>query len=87
MKNKDDTWTQLENVEDINSLGSMAFRRVSMDNEPMRMLSFFSPTKFKDFWESGSEVPISPYPCTEESLSRTIRRLAPEDSFKSVDML
>ena len=67
MKNKGDTSTQLANVEDIQSLGNVAFRRISMDNEPMRLLSFFSPTKFKDYWESGSEVPVSPYPCTEES--------------------
>ena len=84
VKNKDDTWTQLENVEDFNSLGSMAFRRVSMDNEPMRMLRFFSPTRFKDFRESGSEVPIPPYPCTEESFGHVERS---EDDAEELDEL
>ena len=59
VKGKDGLWTQLENEENINQLGSKAFRRISLTNEPLRTLSFFSIAKFKDYWEPGSNRPIS----------------------------
>ena len=67
VKNDDGTWTQVENVEDYNSMGNNAFRRISPPSNPLRTLSFFAPTKIKDYWEQGSEVPITPYPEIESS--------------------
>ena len=65
VKGKEGLWRKLENEEDINQLGSKAFRKISLSSEPQRTLSFFSIAKFKDYWEPGSEVPIAPYPQTE----------------------
>ena len=62
MKDKDGMWRQLENVEDYTSLGDKAFRRITTDQNPQRTLSFFSPSRLKDYWEQDAEVPTFPYP-------------------------
>ena len=62
MKDKDGMWRQLENVEDYTSLGDKAFRRVTTDQNPQRTLSFFSPSRLRDYWEQDAEVPTFPYP-------------------------
>ena len=48
VKGKERLWTQLANEEDINQLGSKAFRKISLSSEPQRTLTFFSIAKFKD---------------------------------------
>lgn len=67
VKNDDGAWVQVENVEDYNSMGHNAFRRISPSSNLLRTLSFFAPTKIKHYWEQGSEVPITPYPGIESS--------------------
>ena len=62
----------MENVEDYNNMGPNAFRRISPSANPLRTLSFFAPTKIKDYWEQGSEAPIMSYPEIEaSSMQRT----------------
>ena len=42
------------------------FRKIGINDEPQRTLSFFAPSRFKDYWEHDSEVPISPFPEPED---------------------
>ena len=63
MKDKGGVWRQLENVEDYVSLGDKAFRRITTHQNAQRTLSFFSPSRLKDYWEQdadrrGTSVPI-----------------------------
>ena len=62
IKEKDGFWRQLENVEDYSILGDNAFRKISIDREPQRTLTFLAPGPLCDYWEIDSEVPVSPYP-------------------------
>ena len=66
MKEKDGMWSQIENADNYLALGSLAFRKLTLDDEPQRTLTFFSPGRIKDYWEVNSEVPVSPYPEAEE---------------------
>ena len=62
MKDKDGLWRQVENTENYKEQGEKAFRKVSTDRNPERMLTFFSPYKLLDYWAPNSEVPVHPYP-------------------------
>ena len=66
VKQKNGQWAQLEKVDDINAGGSEMFRKIGINDEPQRTLSFFAPSRFKDYWEHDSEVPISPFPEPED---------------------
>ena len=68
VKEKNSQWTQLEKVDDINAGGSEMFRKIGINDEPQRTLSFFAPSRFKDYWEHDSEVPISPFPEPEDAI-------------------
>ena len=52
----------MENTENYKEQGEKAFRKVSTDRNPERMLTFFSPYKLQDYWAPNSEVPVHPYP-------------------------
>ena len=67
-KEKNGQWTQLEKVDDITAGGSEMFRKIGINEEPQRTLSFFAPSRFKDYWEHDSEVPISPFPEPEDAI-------------------
>lgn len=62
VKDKDGLWRQVENTENYKELGERAFRKVSADKNPERMLTFFSPYRLLDYWAPNSEVPVHPYP-------------------------
>lgn len=48
-KDKDGFWRQVEDVENYKDLGDKAFRKVSADKNPERMLTFFSPYRLLDY--------------------------------------
>lgn len=64
-------WRQVENVENYKELGEKAFRKVSADKNPERMLTFFSPCRLLDYWAPNSEVPVHPYPVNQQERSDT----------------
>ena len=61
IKDKDDMWTQLENVADYTELGEKAFRGIGMSG-PQRTLTFLAASAMEDYWEIDSEVPVNPFP-------------------------
>ena len=71
VKEKNGQWTQLEKEDDITEKKPHIFRKIGLNDEPHRTLSFFAPTKFRDQWEPESEVPISPFPEPEDAIKAT----------------
>ena len=61
IKDKDDMWTQIENVPDFMELRPKAFRKIGTGG-PQRTLTFFAASMMEDYWEMESEVPINPFP-------------------------
>ena len=71
VKEKNGQWTQLEKEDDITEAKPHIFRKIGLNDEPHRTLSFFAPAKFRDYWEPDSEVPISPCPEPEDAIKAT----------------
>ena len=73
--NNSGLWQQIENEDDIYSSGDMKFREICPPSEPQRVITFVSPTPFKQrwsFWEPDSEVPVSPFPQLEEEFGEDV---------------
>ena len=54
-------WGQVKNAEDIYTMEN-AFRSLTPSHDSQRIMTFLSPSKFLDFYEQNSDVPVAPYP-------------------------
>ena len=59
-------WEQMENADDIYTMEN-AFRALAPSGDTQRILTFLSPSKFLDFFEQNSDVPVAPYPRVTEA--------------------
>ena len=66
MPESEGMWRQVENLENMYEELD-AFRSLTPNDDSQRVLTFLAPTKFLNYYEENSEVPVAPYPRVLES--------------------